>query len=111
MRKHDALCSPVEGRCVVIECSSLPGRISSGTIYSFTIDYRCGAIVVHIPGHHRSPDDCTPRIAEQEIWLNGLTDLMHRSWGCEWDIHDETALGIFITMLEPSLQRYRFAIR
>jgi hypothetical protein len=111
MKKRGPLRIPLEGQCVLIECSGLPGVDSAVSIYSFTIDRRGGAIVIHVPGNHRSPDDCIPKSLEQETWLDGLTDLMHRSWGCEWDIKDEISLEVFINMLEPLMERYRFEIR
>ena len=67
-------------------------------------------IVVYVPGHHRGPDNCKPKHPEQEKWLDGLTDLMRRSWGCQWNIHDETALAAFMGMLEPLITNYRVLI-
>lgn len=110
MKRRDPLLIPREGQSVLIELIGLPGGLHSGTSYSFTVDRRGGVIVVYVPGHHMGPDNCKPKLPEQESWLDGLTDLMRRSWGCQWNIHDGAALETFFEMLKPQMQRCRFLI-
>jgi len=101
---------PNEGQRVLIDTYTLPDCTDSDNTYSFSIDRRGGAIVVHVPGHHRGPDICKPERPEQESFLDGLEELMRRSWGCQWTLHDDTALEAFIKMLEPLLKSYRVLI-
>ena len=110
MKKQDPLRIPREGQSVLIESAGLPGGIHPGNTYSFTIDRRAGTIVVFVPGHHMGPDNCTPKHPEQESWLDGLTDLMRRSWGCQWNIHDNATLETFLRLLHPLMESYRIVI-
>ena len=110
MKRHGPLRIPRKGQSVIIESRGLPGGLHTDTVYSFSIDLRGGLIVVYVPGHHMGPDNCTPHHPEQEGWLDGLTHLMRRSWGCQWDIHDAAALEVFLRMLEPLVEDFRFLI-
>jgi len=95
---------------VEIRVNGVPGDLLKETPLSFSIDRRGGSTVIHIPGHYRGPDNCTPDRAEQAEWLNGLGSLMRPSWDCQWTLHDEAALETFLGMLEPFLYDYKIWI-
>jgi len=102
--------SPITGERVEIEVAGLPGGLMQGIQLSFSLDLRGGGIVVHIPGHYRGPDNCTPRHPEQADWLNSLGGLMRPSWDCQWTLHDEAAMKAFLILLDPLLEDYRILI-
>jgi hypothetical protein len=98
---------PEVGERVEILVLGLPGGILPGRQLSFSIDRRGGTIVVHVPGHFRGPDNCTPHLPEQADWLDGLSDLMRPSWDCQWTLHDEVAMETFLGLLDPHLDEYK----
>jgi len=97
---------PKIGERVEIQVVGLPGGLLPGMQLSFSIDYRGGSIVIHIPGHSRGPDNSTPHHPEQAEWLDGLENLMRPSWDCQWTIHDEKAMEAFLGLLGPLLADY-----
>ncbi len=101
---------PKIGERVEILVRGLPGDILSNTPLSFSVDRRGGPIVVHVPGHNRGPDNCTPHFPEQADWLDSLAGLMRPSWDCQWTIHDEKALESFLEQLDTLLEEYRILI-
>ena len=72
---------------VEIQVVGLPEGLLSGVLLSFSIDRRGGRTVIHIPGHNRGPDNCTPHNTEQAEWLNGLKSLLYPSWDCQWTLN------------------------
>lgn len=101
---------PKTGERVEIQVAGLPGGLLAGIQLSFSVDRRGGSIVVHIPGHNRGPDNCTPHSPDQAEWLNGLDNLMRPSWDCQWTLHDEQAMETFLSLLDPLLADYRILI-
>jgi hypothetical protein len=102
--------APKAGERVEIEVVGLPGGLLQGIPLSFSLDLRGGSIVVHIPGHYRGPDNCTPHHPEQADWLNSLGVLMRPSWDCQWTLHDEEAMKAFLCLLDPILADCRIWI-
>lgn len=102
--------SPKAGERVEIAVTGLPGGLLRGVQLSFSLDLRGGGIVVHIPGHYRGPDNCTPLHQEQADWLDSLGGLMRHSWDCQWTLHDEAAMKAFLVLLDPLLAEYRTGI-
>lgn len=101
---------PGAGERVEILVTGLPGGILPGVQLSFLIDLRGGNRVIHIPGQHRGPDNCTPEHSEQADWLNGLNDLMRPSWDCQWTLHDDEAMKAFLDQLDGFLSDYRIVV-
>jgi len=101
---------PGEGRRVRFTTIGLPGGKDIDLHCSFSIDLRGGAIVVHVPGHNRGPDNCEPHCSAQEEWLDGLHSLMRRSWGCQWSLHDRDSLKSFMEMLWPMVESYEVVL-
>ncbi|MFO8184557.1 MAG: hypothetical protein R6U39_10320 [Candidatus Aegiribacteria sp.] len=98
---------PMVGERVEIRVVGLPDGLLPGIQLSFSIDLRGGPIVVHVPGHNRGPDNCTPHNPEQADWLDGLSDLMRPSWDCQWTLYDEEAMETFLGLLDPHLEEYK----
>ncbi len=101
---------PKAGERVDILVTGLPGGVLPGVQLSFLIDLRGGDAVIHIPGHHRGPDNCTPEHSEQADWLNGLNDLMRPSWDCQWTLHDDGAMKAFLEQLDGFLSDCRIVV-
>jgi len=101
---------PQVGQRVLIETSGLPGGLYSDKTYSFSIHRSVGSIVIHVPGHHMGPDICKPELPEQERFLDGHNEIMTRSWGCQWTLHDCMALESFMEIVENILEKYQVVI-
>jgi len=95
---------------VEIQVVGLPEGLLSGVLLSFSIDRRGGRTVIHIPGHNRGPDNCTPHNTEQAEWLNGLKSLLYPSWDCQWTLNHEDNLATFLNLLDPLLADYKIWI-
>lgn len=94
---------PSEGERWSYRAAGLPGGLLPGVLLDFLVDRGGGAIVLHVPGNHAGPDNCTPQLPAQADWLDGLKHLMHRTWGCQWDLEDVDALETFMALLTPFL--------
>jgi hypothetical protein len=84
-----------------IKTKGLPGTSHRQKIYTFFLDDRKHPTILYIPGDLRGPDVCIPECAEQEEWLNTLSNLVTHTWDCQWTFITDDGVDDFLTLLNP----------